>query len=125
MNDANKALSIRALQLVLGIVVLIESLIVTFSYKEVAAANHIGLPNQIIFLLAVFEVAGVVLFLFQRTLTIGSYLLLGVFAAAVIIHVLHGQYNIGGLFVYGAAVIVVLFHVKGVKNDGSGTDREI
>jgi hypothetical protein len=118
MNVRNKALSIRALQWVLGVVVLIESLIVAFSYKEVAAANHIGLPNQVIFVLAVFEIAGAILFLIRRTLSIGFYVLLGVFACAVIIHLLHGQYNVGGLFIYGAAVIVVYFHMKGVKHDG-------
>jgi len=111
MNDVKKTMSIRALQLILGIVVLIESLIVAFSYKEVAAANHIGLPSQAILVLALSEIAGAVLFLIRRTLSIGSYVLLVVFACAVIIHLLHGQYDVGGLFIYGTAVVVVYFHM--------------
>lgn len=125
MSDVNKVLSIKALQLVLGIVVLIESLIVAFSYKEVAAGIHIRLPDQFIFALALVEIFGAVLFLFRRTLRVGAYILLAVFACAAIIHVLHGLYNVGGLFIYAAAAIVVLFHLKGVGNDGRRTNREI
>lgn len=37
---------------------------------------------------------------------IGGYALLFVLAIAVAIHLLHGQYNVGSLLVYGMAICV-------------------
>ena len=49
-----------------------------------------------------------VLFLVPITTVVGAWLLLLVFAGAILLHVLHGQYEVGGLLVYSAAVYVVL-----------------
>jgi len=40
----------------------------------------------------------------------GSYLLLLVFLLAALVHVLHGQYDVGVLAVYSMAVLVSLAH---------------
>ena len=125
MIDAKRTLSIKALRFILGIVVLIESMMVAYTYKEVVAADHIGLPGQVILALALIEILGAVLFLIRPTIRYGSYILLAVFACAVLIHVLHGQYNIGGLLVYGAGAVAVWFHTTGGNNDGRRIDTEI
>lgn len=54
------------------------------------------------------EILAAVLFLVPYTARAGSYLLLVIFALAAVVHVLHGQYNVGGLVVYAAAVIVCM-----------------
>ena len=72
-----------------------------------AGQNHIRLPSQFIIALAGFETIGAILFLIRRTVKIGAYVLLAVFIIATIIHILHGQYDFGGLLVYDAAVIAV------------------
>lgn len=54
------------------------------------------------------EVIAAVLFLVPYTARAGSYLLLVIFALAAVVHILHGQFNVGGLIVYAAAVIVCM-----------------
>ena len=46
------------------------------------------------------------LFLIPYTYAIGSYALLVIFGFAAVVHILHGQYEVGGLLVYGGAVFV-------------------
>jgi hypothetical protein len=125
MTDARKEWSIKALRLALGIVVLIESIMVAYNYKATVAANHIGLPGRVILVLALIEILGAVLFLIKPTIRFGSYVLLAVFGCAAIIHILHSQYDVGGLVVYGAAVVAVWFHITGSNDDGRRIDTEI
>jgi hypothetical protein len=42
----------------------------------------------------------------------GSYLLLVVFLLAALVHVLHGQYDVGGLVVYSVAVFVCMTYTE-------------
>jgi len=44
------------------------------------------------------------------TRSIGSYALLVIFALAVLLHVVHGQFEVEWLVVYGIAVIVTMTH---------------
>jgi hypothetical protein len=43
----------------------------------------------------------------------GAWLLLAVFAGAVALHIVHGQFEVGGLLVYAAAVVAILAHHQG------------
>jgi membrane protein implicated in regulation of membrane protease activity len=51
------------------------------------------------------EIIAALLFLLSATSIAGGYLLLVVFFFAAAIHVLHGQYDVGGLLVYAVAVM--------------------
>lgn len=98
---------IAFLQWSLGIVVLIASLRTLFhSFHELIAARA---PGHLWFLpvLAPAEILGAILFLVPGTMRIGSYLLLVVFTVAALFHLLHGDWEIGSLIIYIAAVVVV------------------
>lgn len=110
MSRAKIELTIKALQWAVGFVALIESSILAFDSKKVAALAHTGLPDWIRLLLAWSEIAAVVLFLVPRTLVLGAWSLLVVFLGAALIHVAHGQFNVGALLIYSTAVIVVMAH---------------
>src|SRR5438552_1743429 len=117
MPKDKSELSILVLHIVLGVVILIESLIVAVDYQAVAASSHIGLPSQFVLVLAGAEVIGALLFLIPPTLKIGAIILLAVFAVAAVVHILHGQYNVGDLAIYAAGVVAVMNNRRVVKND--------
>ena len=112
MNQQIKKLSVSGLQWTLGLVVLLESVHFTLS----ASAGHqfakTGLPQWIRPALGGSEVVAALLFLVPAASSVGGYLLLFIFAIAIGIHFLHGQFDVGGLVVYGMAVIVCLTHRK-------------
>lgn len=54
------------------------------------------------------EVIAAILFLLPFTREAGGNLLLMIFALAVFIHILHGQYGVGALLVYAMAVVVAM-----------------
>ena len=53
------------------------------------------------------EIVGCVLFLIPRTAVRGAWLLVAVFVMAILIHLLHGLYNVGNLVIYAAAAFAV------------------
>ena len=118
MSYDKRTLSIRALHIILGVVIFIESLLVAVNYELIIKSDHMGLPGQVVLGLAIIEIAGAILFLIPQAIKIGTYVLLAVFLAAMSIHVLHGQYNTGGLLIYAAAVVAVRYQLQGVKNEG-------
>ena len=65
---------------------------------------------------AVAEIVAALLFLIPATKRVGGWLLLGVFAVAIALHVLHGEWGFGGLVVYATAVWVVLAEDAGVPS---------
>jgi len=103
---------VTLLRLVLGTVVLVEALLLIFSKSEAAAVAHHVLPKAVLLALGSGETAAAILFLLPPTVRLGSILLLVVFAFAILIHVVHGQFQIGGLLIYAAAVLVVLSESK-------------
>ncbi len=66
------------------------------------------MPDAIRLILGWSEVVAAILFLVPFTTVVGAWLVLTVFAGAILLHVAHGQYEVGGLLVYSAAVFVVL-----------------
>src|ERR1051326_252 len=122
MKD-RKTLAICVLRLVLGIVVLVQSLV--FLYGRDSArffAGH-GLPEAVRLLLGWSDVLAALLFMLPPTVFFGGCLLLAVFCGAILIHLLHGQFEIGGLLVYLAAVLVVITNRDrpGLKTDASAS----
>ena len=102
-----RSCAIRILQCTLGLVVLVEAGLLAFETNRIHGFARAGLPHWIRPALAWPEIAGAVLFLIPATSALGARLLLVVFAAAILVHLLHGQYDIGALLVYAAAVWAV------------------
>jgi hypothetical protein len=95
-----------------GLVILIESCLFVFSASRGHAFAESGMPHLIRPLLGGAEIIAVLLFLIPLTRTIGGYALLVIFTLAALIHILHGQPDVGGLVVYAAAVYTVLAAYK-------------
>lgn len=75
------------------------------SQRHNFAATH--MPDAVRQVLGWGEIIGVILFLIPRTVVRGGWVLVGVFTLAIIIHLLHGIYNIGNLIIYTAAAWAV------------------
>jgi DoxX-like family len=95
-----------------GLVVLIESCLFVFSPSRVHEFSKSGMPHLIRPILGGAEIIAALLFLIPPARTIGGYALLIIFAPAALIHILHGQPDIGGLVIYAAAVYTVLAAYK-------------
>jgi uncharacterized membrane protein YphA (DoxX/SURF4 family) len=110
MNTRLKHFSIPLLRWTLGLVVLLESFQFVFSNSAAHFLAKAGLPPWIQPVLGGAEIIAAVLFLVPFTALVGSYLLLVIFALAALVHILHGQYEVGGLLVYAVAVLVCIAH---------------
>lgn len=108
MTKGRLRFALLILQWVLGLVILWEALHFALSTGAAADFAKTGLPNFIRTALAWAEVAAVLLFLIPRATVAGGWLLLGVLAAAIALHLLHGWYNVGALVVYAAATWAVI-----------------
>ncbi|HEY3972001.1 MAG TPA: hypothetical protein VGM18_03300 [Candidatus Sulfotelmatobacter sp.] len=101
-----KKCGLTVLQWSLGIVILIEAvLFVMPGAAHAFAATH--MPGFIRMVLGFGEIAGCILLLIPKTTVRGAWLLLAVFVFAILIHLLHGMYNIGNLVIYAAAAFAI------------------
>lgn len=106
---ANRADSIIAtLRWILGFVLLAESGRFAFSASAAAAFAKTGMPEVVHVGLAWAEMIAAVIFLVPRTLILGGRMLLAVLALAVIVHLLHGWYDVGALVIYAAVTWAVI-----------------
>jgi hypothetical protein len=112
MTQDNKSSRLPAalciLQWVLGLVILVESLRFAFSPEAAHTFAKAGLPNFVHLGLAWVEMAAAILFLVPRATVVGGRLLIAVLAAAIVIHLLHGWFDVGELLVYAAATWTVV-----------------
>jgi hypothetical protein len=122
MNTRLTNFSIPLLRWTLGLVVTLQSCLFVFSASAAHFLEKAGLPSWIQPVLGGAEILAAVLFLVPLTMAIGGYLLLVIFAFAVLLHILHGQYQVGDLFVYAAAVLVSTSHAKSRKAE-DGLER--
>jgi uncharacterized membrane protein YphA (DoxX/SURF4 family) len=65
------------------------------------------MPGFIRLILGFGEILGCILLLIPKTTTRGAWLLLAVFVFAILIHLLHGGYNVGNLVIYAAAAFAI------------------
>jgi DoxX-like family len=100
--------SIMALRWTVALVVLAEALHFALSPATAAHFARTGLPLWIRPALAWPEAAAAILFLLPAARRMGAYTLLLIFAAAVTLHFRLGDYGVGALIVYAAAVIVCM-----------------
>jgi hypothetical protein len=95
------------LQWTLGVVVFAEAALLVFSVHA-HGAQPLGVPTAVLTALALAEMLAAALFLIPPTVVIGGVALMVIFALAIVIHLLHGQANVGALLVYAAAAWVVV-----------------
>lgn len=110
--------ALRGLHWSVGLVVLAESVLFAFGAAQKRGFTHTGSPDWFQVVLAGAEIVAVLLFLVSPAVVIGGYLLLVIFAVAVLVHVLHGWWDVGSLIVYAMAVLVILSG-KTQKHQGS------
>jgi hypothetical protein len=108
MSEARNRLAVAGLKWTLGLVVLVESLQLALTVHEGTFIAQHPFLHHMRPVIAWSEALAAVLFLVPYATRAGAWLLLVIFALAALIHVLHGQMEVGGLLVYAMAVIVVM-----------------
>lgn len=102
MADQHTKTALTILQGALGSVILIEAvLFVMPNARHDFARSH--MPDVVRLILGWGEIVSCILLLIPRTAVRGAWILVGVFAFAIIIHFLHGMYNVGNLVIYTAS----------------------
>jgi hypothetical protein len=100
---SSQSVSMIVLRWTLGLVVLWQS----FHFAVSAGSAHhlvrMGLPRWLAPVLGGAEILAAILFLLPKTAKSGGFLLLLIFAIALVLHLLHGEYQIETLLVYIAA----------------------
>lgn len=102
MSSQRTQIALTGLQWTLGLVILIEAILFVLP----AAAHDFArthMPNAVRMILGFGEIAGCIVMLIPRMAVRGAWLLAAVFVLAIVIHLLHGMYNIGNLAIYTAA----------------------
>ncbi|HUA16627.1 MAG TPA: hypothetical protein VMG31_15135 [Verrucomicrobiae bacterium] len=98
--------SLTVLQWALGVVILIEAILFVMpSAAHDFARTH--MPGFVRLVIGFGEIAASILLLIPKTAVRGAWLLLAVFVMAILIHLLHGAYNMGNLVIYAAAAFAV------------------
>jgi uncharacterized membrane protein YphA (DoxX/SURF4 family) len=102
MSERRMKTAITVLRWTLGIVILIEAvLFVIPSAAHDFARTH--MPDLVRQVLGWGEIVGCILLLIPRTSIRGAWVLFAVFILAIVLHLLHGMYNVGNLAIYMAA----------------------
>ena len=106
MSTQRTQIALTGLQWTLGLVILVEAVLFVLP----AAAHEFArthMPNGIRLILGFGEIAGCIVMLIPRMAVRGAWLLAAVFVLAIVIHLLHGMYNVGNLAIYAAAAWAV------------------
>jgi uncharacterized membrane protein YphA (DoxX/SURF4 family) len=102
----NAKCGLTVLQWTLGIVVLIEAILFVLpGAAHDFARTH--MPDFIRLFLGFGEIVGCILLLIPKSTTKGAWFLLAVFVMAIIIHLMHGAYNVGNVAIYAAAAFAI------------------
>jgi uncharacterized membrane protein YphA (DoxX/SURF4 family) len=107
MKTQVSKLALLALQWSLGIILFLQAESLAFSSAEIQFSGHPGVHHWIRLALAWSEMLACLVFLLPHAVKYGAALLLTVFALAALVHVLHGNFQIGDLFILATAVVVV------------------
>lgn len=106
MSGSQAKCALTVLRWSLGIVVLIEAILFVLpSAAHEFTRTH--MPGFVRLLLGWGEIVGSILLLIPKTAIRGAWLLLAVFVFAILIHLLHGAYNVGNLVIYAAAAFAI------------------
>jgi uncharacterized membrane protein YphA (DoxX/SURF4 family) len=96
------------LQWVVGVVLVAESFHFALSSEAAHAFAKTGLPDFVRQGLAWTEIAAALLFLIPRATWAGGWFLIVVLVFAIILHILHGWFDVSSLLVYIAATYAVM-----------------
>ncbi|MFZ0035896.1 MAG: DoxX family protein [Candidatus Acidiferrales bacterium] len=116
MNDRVKKAAIPIFRWTLGLVVLWQSLRFTFGPAAAHFFAKTGMPTWIRPAIGGAEILAALLYLLPFTEIGGSYALLTIFSLAAVIHILHGDYDVSVLILYGVGVFATLAN----RNERSG-----
>lgn len=108
MTSDRSRTALLVLQWTLGMVILAEAAAFAFSPAAAHTFAKTGLPDIVRLILAWGEMAAAILFLIPRATVAGGWFLIVVLALAIVIHFLHGWFDVGGLVVYAAATWAVM-----------------
>ncbi|MGO9124693.1 MAG: DoxX family protein [Terriglobales bacterium] len=106
-QDANK-LARTGLQWSLGLVLIYECSRLVFSAGAAHSFEKAHLPQWFRLAIGSVELLGAILFLIPPAVLAGGRLLMATFGVAAIVHILHGQPNVGYLVIYAMAVLTVM-----------------
>jgi hypothetical protein len=107
MKTASNHLARTGLQWSLGLVMIYECSRLLFFPAAAHAVAKAHFPLIVVQAIAAVELLGAILFLIPPTLLAGGRLILVAIAAAAVVHLLHGQPDIGYLIIYALAVLTV------------------
>jgi hypothetical protein len=111
MSFVKSKIGLCVLQWALGIVILIEAVVFIMPSTVMPSAAHgfaaTHMPGFIRLILGWGEILGSVLLLIPRTTVRGAWLLVAVFIMAILVHLLHGGYNVGNVVIYAAAAFAI------------------
>ncbi len=106
MTEHRMKCALTGLQWTLGLVILIEAVLFLMpSARHDFARTH--MPDILRQVLGWGEILGAILLLIPRTAVRGGWVLAGILVLAIIVHLLHGMFNVGSLAVYTAAACAV------------------
>lgn len=108
MSGQKEKTTMAVLRWTLGLVVLWQSLRFTFGPAAAHFFAKTGLPPWIRPTIGGAEILAAILYLLPFTEIAGSYALLSIFSLAAVIHVLHGDYDVSVLILYGVVVFATL-----------------
>jgi hypothetical protein len=114
MTASRTAVAIRLLHWTVGPVVLLESCRTFLGANSgLHGAGHAAALASVRLVLSGAEVVAALLFLVPVTMLVGGYALLAIFALAIVIHGLHGEFaGLEILVLYGVAVFVSMAERK-------------
>lgn len=102
MTEQRMKTALTGLQWTLGLVILIEAILFVMpSAGHDFAQTH--MPDVVRQVLGWGEIIGCVLLLIPRTTVLGAWFLVAIFVLAILVHLLHGTFNVGNLVIYTAA----------------------
>ena len=106
MGTSSSKTGLTILRVVLGLVILVEAvLFVLPSAAHEFSRTH--MPGFIRLLLGGGEIVGCILLLIPKSAIKGAWFLFAVFVFAILIHLLHGSYNVGNVVIYAAAALAI------------------
>ncbi|HTK27204.1 MAG TPA: hypothetical protein VL327_11645 [Pyrinomonadaceae bacterium] len=111
MNDRKFDFFLKLFQFTLGIVVLIQSLLAVVHSLHEPLEGHVG---KVLPWFAGLEAIAAVLLLIPQTIKIGGWILLAIFAIAIVVH---GPVQGLPLIVYAAGVLLVMFCKQAAKEE--------
>lgn len=123
MNSQVRQKAVLGLQWIVGLVLIAQSLRLALESSAVRHFALAGMPLWMRPALAWTEIAAAILFLVPFTMMLGGYMLLVIFFLAALLHILHSEFDIGVLLVYGMAVLVSMAYRSGPRSESAHDGR--